>query len=262
MLPDGAMPIVPVQAGPRSERMSPNRFEATTTSNQSGLSTKCAVRMSMWYLSQRTSGIALRHLLDALVPIRHGDRDAVRLRGRGEVLLRRASARARRRTSAPDRRRSRVMTVSCTTISRSVPGNMRPPIGRVLAFGVLAHDPEVDVAGLAVGERRAARPGISRTGRRLTYWSNSRRNRISEPHSEMWSGTFSGQPTAPKKIASCAPMLLLPVLRHHAAVLERSSRRRRSRASPAAARSRISSPPPRARARPPAPPPCRCRRRG
>ena len=37
MLPDGAIPIVPVQAGPRSERMSPKRFEATTTSNQSGM---------------------------------------------------------------------------------------------------------------------------------------------------------------------------------------------------------------------------------
>ena len=45
-------------------------------------------------------------------------------------------------------------------------------------------------------------PGIRRTGRRLTYWSNSRRNFSSEPHSEMWSGTVSGQPTAPKKIAS------------------------------------------------------------
>ena len=36
ILPDGATPIVPVQAGPRSDRMSPNRFDATTTSNQSG----------------------------------------------------------------------------------------------------------------------------------------------------------------------------------------------------------------------------------
>ena len=51
MLADGAMPIVPVQAGPRSDRMSPNRLEATTTSNQCGLRTKCAVRMSMWNLS-------------------------------------------------------------------------------------------------------------------------------------------------------------------------------------------------------------------
>ena len=45
------------------------------------------------------------------------------------------------------------------------------------------------------GERM---PGISRAGRRFTYWSNSRRNFSSEPHSETWSGTVSGQPTAPK----------------------------------------------------------------
>ena len=55
-LAEGAMPMVPVHAGPRSDRMSPNRLEATTTSKRSGLSTKRAVRMSMWYLSQRTSG--------------------------------------------------------------------------------------------------------------------------------------------------------------------------------------------------------------
>ncbi len=45
-------------------------------------------------------------------------------------------------------------------------------------------------------------PGISRHGRRLTYWSKPRRHGISEPHSETWSGTVAGQPTAPKKIAS------------------------------------------------------------
>src|SRR5260370_12082225 len=56
MLPDGATPIDPVSAGPRSDRMSPNRLEPTTTSNQSGLRTKCAVRMSMWYWAARISG--------------------------------------------------------------------------------------------------------------------------------------------------------------------------------------------------------------
>ena len=78
--------------------------------------------------------------------------------------------------------------------------------GGVFALGVLAHDVEVDVAGLAVRRAATGTPGISRTGRRLTYWSNSRRNWSSEPHSEMWSGTFAGQPTAPKKIASCRPI--------------------------------------------------------
>src|SRR6187200_3501876 len=56
MFAEGAIPIVPVHAGPRSERMSPNRFEPTTTSNQSGCWTKCAVRMSMWYWDVFTSG--------------------------------------------------------------------------------------------------------------------------------------------------------------------------------------------------------------
>src|ERR1700748_2986069 len=55
-LAEGAMPMVPVHAGPRSERMSPKRFEPTTTSNQSGCCTKCAVRMSMWYCDVFTSG--------------------------------------------------------------------------------------------------------------------------------------------------------------------------------------------------------------
>src|SRR5712692_4522091 len=52
---DGALPMVTVTAGPRSERMSPKRFEPTTTSNHCGCSTKCAVRMSMWNLSTFTS---------------------------------------------------------------------------------------------------------------------------------------------------------------------------------------------------------------
>lgn len=56
MLAEGATPMVPVQAGPRSERMSPNRLLATTTSNQSGCITKLAVRISIWNWSTATSG--------------------------------------------------------------------------------------------------------------------------------------------------------------------------------------------------------------
>src|SRR6185295_12556444 len=56
MLADGAMPMVPVAAGPRSERMSPKRLEPTTTSNQSGCMTKCAHRISMWNQSVFTCG--------------------------------------------------------------------------------------------------------------------------------------------------------------------------------------------------------------
>ena len=51
-----AMPMVPVHAGPRSERMLPNRLDATTTSDRSGCATKCAVTMSMWNLSHLMSG--------------------------------------------------------------------------------------------------------------------------------------------------------------------------------------------------------------
>ena len=47
MLADGAMPIVPAVAGPRSERMSPNRLEATITSKRCGFSTIWIVRPSM-----------------------------------------------------------------------------------------------------------------------------------------------------------------------------------------------------------------------
>ena len=46
----------PATAGPRSDRMSPNRLEPTTTSNQSGWATKCAVRMSIWYRSVSMPG--------------------------------------------------------------------------------------------------------------------------------------------------------------------------------------------------------------
>src|SRR2546423_11920371 len=56
MLPPGAIPMVPVQAGPRSERISPNRFEPTTTLKRAGLGTNRAGRISMWYLSHFTSG--------------------------------------------------------------------------------------------------------------------------------------------------------------------------------------------------------------
>jgi hypothetical protein len=99
----------------------------------------------------------------------------------------------------------RVMTVSCTTTSRSVPGNMVPPIEE--------YSPSVfsrtTLKSMLPGPRPASgegTPGIRRTGRRLTYWSNSRRNWMRDPHKETWSGTVAGQPTAPKKIASCPPM--------------------------------------------------------
>ena len=153
MLADGAMPIVPAQAGPRSDRMSPNRLDATTTSNQSGLQHELRGQDVDVVLVGFDVGIVLRHRFDALVPVRHGDGDAVRLGRRRQMLLRRlrASSKANRRTRSTP---LRVKTVSCITISRSVPSNIRPPTDGIFALGVLAHDAEIDVAGLAVGQRR------------------------------------------------------------------------------------------------------------
>ena len=45
---DGAIPIVPVQAGPKSDKISPNKFDATTTSNHSGFKTNLATKISIW----------------------------------------------------------------------------------------------------------------------------------------------------------------------------------------------------------------------
>lgn len=102
----------------------------------------------------------------------------------------------------------------------------------VLAFRVLPHDPEVNISRFptghfsgrggqvsvkekenkkAVGTKKNGNdkaenfyvhghltPARSRHGRRLIYWSNSRRNLSRLPHRETSSGTRSGMPTAPK----------------------------------------------------------------
>ena len=77
----------------------------------------------------------------------------------------------------------RVKTDSWNTISRSVPSNSRPPTDE--------YSPSVfsrtTTKSMSPGLRFAsgvAMPGISRHGRRLTYWSKRRRNWISEPHSD------------------------------------------------------------------------------
>ena len=109
----------------------------------------------------------------------------------------------------------------------------------VLALGVLAHDPEVDVAGLAVGERRARRPASaapaagSRTGRTRA-------------------GTGSASPTArrgpapsrasrrrrrrSRRARRCCSFQSSGIIRPCLSVVVAA---RRSRASPAGSRSRI-----------------------
>ena len=102
-LPDGARPIVPVQAGPRSDRMSPNRFDATTTSKRSGCSTKRAVRMSMCCLSTVTSGYSA--WMASARPSHHGMLMAMPFDLVATVRCLRARARwpARRRSAARGR---------------------------------------------------------------------------------------------------------------------------------------------------------------
>ena len=98
-------------------------------------------------------GVARGHGANALVPVRHGDRDPVRLGGRGEVLLR-----------AAPRELERVPEYAVG--ARPGEGALLHdgfPLGafedapadrRVFAFGVLANHPEIDVALFAPGERR------------------------------------------------------------------------------------------------------------
>jgi hypothetical protein len=69
------------------------------------------------------------------------------------------------------------------TISRSVPSYIRPP--------TLEYSPSVfsriTKKSMSPGLRSASgvrMPGMRRHGRRLTYWSKSRRNLMSEPHSD------------------------------------------------------------------------------
>ena len=153
MLPPGAMAIVPVVAGPRSERMSPNRLEPTITSNQCGI----AHEVRGQDVDVELVGLDVRVLLgdrrEALVPIGHGDRDAVRLGG-GDDLAALA-------------RHGEIEGVAHDALAALLGedgGLDRPfelgalvhaPADRgILALVVLAHDEVVDVAGLAVGERR------------------------------------------------------------------------------------------------------------
>ncbi|MNV73850.1 hypothetical protein D3C71_1670210 [compost metagenome] len=96
----------------------------------------------------------------------------------------------------------RDITVSCITISRGVPSYMRPPMLEY-SPSVFSRTMNMSISPGCRGDpsRRttgAITPGMRRAGRRLMYWSNSRRNKSSEPHSETWSAIFSGQPTAPK----------------------------------------------------------------
>jgi hypothetical protein len=161
--------MVPVAAGPRSERISPKRLEPTTTSNQSGCSTKFAHRMSMWYWSTRTPGycaaiaftrssqygivIVMPFDLVAEVKCFFGRRDA-------------SSKAYFRMRSTPCREN----TACCVTTSRSVPAYMRPPIEEY-SPSLFSRTTQKSISPTLRFASGHFMPGMSRTGRRFTYWS-------------------------------------------------------------------------------------------
>ncbi len=97
-------------------------------------------------------GVALGHFLHAFVPVRHGDGDAVRFGRRGEVLLRRRAGELEgefQDAVDADAAHHRFLHHDLALGA----GEHLAADRRILTLGVLAHHPEVDVAGLAVGER-------------------------------------------------------------------------------------------------------------
>src|SRR5260370_8558248 len=194
MLPEGGMARGAVQAGPRSDKISPNRLEPTTRWRESGGGTKFAGRMSMWYLSHFTPGyffaiastrssqygIVIEMPLDFVAEVRcFFGRDCARSNANFKIR------------STP----IRVMTVCWVTNSRAVSGNIRPPTEEY-SPSVFSRTTQKSISPGLRPASGDGTPGISRTGRKLTYWSNSRRNLISEPHKEMGSGIFQGHPPA------------------------------------------------------------------
>src|SRR5208283_2528379 len=126
-LADGAMPRVPAHAGPRSERISPNRLEATTTSKRSGLKTNRAARISIWYWSHLTSGYC--PAISLTLSSQKGMLMEIQLELVAEVrcFLGRRCANSKayfKILSTP----FRVKTDCCSTTSRSVCSNIFPPI--------------------------------------------------------------------------------------------------------------------------------------
>ena len=120
------MPIVPVQAGPRSDRMSPNRLDATRR-RTGRVEHEMRGQDVDVILVRGHVRIVLRHLLHALVPIRHGDRNAVRFGRRCEVIVAGVLGEFEREFQNPvDAGAGHHRLLDHT--SRSVTGNIRPPI--------------------------------------------------------------------------------------------------------------------------------------
>ena len=181
--------------------------------------TKCAVRMSMWYWSARTSGYCVRHRAEALVPVRHRDRDAVRLGRRRQVLLRRACARVRTRTSGCGRRPCGVNTDCWNTISRSVPSNIRPPTDEYSPSVFSRTTTKSMSPGLRFGERRRdARHQPARAQVDVLVEAAAELDQRA-PQRNVVGNRGGPADRADRRSRRVRASLLEPVLRHHAAVL-------------------------------------------
>ena len=109
--------------------------------------------MSIWKLSVSMSVIVLCHFAEALVPVWHRDRDAVRLGRRRDpaapLLARQLEGVAHDAVDAGSRHDGFLHH------ELAIGAGKHPPAHRgILALGVLAHDDVVDVAALAARERR------------------------------------------------------------------------------------------------------------
>jgi hypothetical protein len=162
MLAEGAMPIVPVHG--RAEVAQDVAEQVARDDGVEELRPLHEVRgqdVDVEAIGPDV-GIACRHRVDALVPVRHRDRDAVRLGRRGEVLLRPRLRELEGELQDPVDA-DRDITVSWTTISRSVSGYIRPPM--------LEYSPSVFsrtiIMSMSPGSRPASgerTPGINRAG--------------------------------------------------------------------------------------------------
>ena len=193
----------PATAAARSDRMSPNRFEARMTSTLRGLRTSRAASASIRTFSSVSpvrpaavssttwsqNGMVWMIPLDLVAEIRWPVR---------RIAWSMAYS-ATRVTPA------RVNTASWRAISPGCPRWMRPPTSEY-SPSVFSRTTRMSTwPASASGE---VTPGRRRTGRRFTYWSKWRRIGISRPHRDA-SSAMSGVPTAPRRMAS--PMASWPI---------------------------------------------------
>ena len=162
-------------------------------------------------------GIPRGHRLDALVPVRHRDRDPVRLRGGGQVLLRARLREVEREAQDPVDTLAGEARLLEDDLALGV--RVHPAAdARVLALRVLAHHEEVDVARLAIGERapdaghETARPEVD-----VLVELAAELDQHAPERDVVRYGRGPAHRAEEQRVV--AADLVLPVLRHHRAVL-------------------------------------------